>query len=630
MSVYVRDVYNIHAGGLLTTPTATPRRVAEDQLVQLQRQFARPIGINEAYDLLAAEHTVIIHGARGTGRSSTARILLCELPRDGTYHEITPEKPDSGSGSGRWLSPELVGERDRMLLDLSVADDQTWNAVHEELSDFRHAVLAKRAYLAVVLPRRFHERLSPQFVKFSRRIGRPDGLEVVVRHLRLAGVDEDARRIAPRALLEHLETNPPMRELALLAHRIADARGPGDFASWCATALEAQKNRAQEAADVVRQLRKGRQRALLLAAAMLHGARAEAVHRATNLLVEVAGSAHDDRPILEHKGLSARLKAVRAELDAESRVCFSNPDFAEAARRHFWADLPDVRDPLNQWLSKAIGLSELDPTDLAGLVERFTDLCVHTGDFDRLTTLIEHWTRDGANRSTEVRAAAHVLKRGVEREQSNSHFRARIYDWSTARPSKNHREVLAEVCEKVMSVQHPEAALVRLHHLARNEPHPDVARAALFRYVNQDSRLQRRLLARLATAQNSRHHRADADLFLDLAELPDHFLLTASTREWLTTCWRMAFDLLTPDRWAPCAANWLSTADAVDDTALAAAAPDILVVASELRYPVLSRIYADARRTVSPRLTSRLLDSITLTQRTRLTQQSPDSEVSSP
>lgn len=623
----MRDVYNVHpgaAGAFLTAPAATPRRVAEDQLLHLQREFARPPGINAAYDVLAAEHTVIVHGARGTGRSSAARVLLCELPRDGTYHELTPEKPESGPG--RWLSPDLVGQRDRMLLDLSEVDERMWQAVHEELSDFRHAVLAKSAYLALVLPERHQNQLSSQFTKFSRGIERPDGLEALVRHLRLAGVDEDVRRIAPPALLEHLETEPPMRELALLARRIADARGPGsDFATWCETAIEAQKNRAQDAAEAVAQLRKGRQRALLLAAAMLHGARAETVHRATNLLVEEAGSAHDDRPLLEHKGLSTRLKAVGAELDPDSRVCFGSPDFAEATRRHFWIDLPDVRDPLNRWLSKAIAL--LDPTDLARLVENFTDLCVFTRDFERLAALLDDWTRDGATRTTEVRAAAHLLKRGVENEQSNSEFRARIYGWSTTRQTKNRREVLAEVCEKVMSIHHPEAALVRLHHLARGEPHPGFARVSLFRYVNQDSRLQRRLLARLATAQTSLHHRADADLFLGLEALPDDFLLTATTREWLTTCWRMAFGLLEPRRWLPCATTWLSTADAVDDAALVDAALNILVAASELSYPVLSRVYADARRTVSPRLASRLLESITLAQRARLAPQSPDPEV---
>lgn len=613
---------------LLKTPKVTPRRVAEDQLVNLQRQFARPPGINEAYDVLVGEHTVIVHGEPGSGRSSAAQVLLCELPHDGgTYHELTPEKPETPSV--RWLSLDLIGERDRMLLDLSSADDRTWHAVHSELSGFRHEVLRKGAFLAIVLPQEFKEQLSPQFLQFSRKIDRPDTWEAGNRHLWLAEVEGNVRDLAPSALRTYLDTAPPMRDLARLAERIAAARGDGDFAAWCEAALAAQTDLTTDVAEALRRVRKGRERALLLTAAMLDGARAEVVHRATNLLVEAAGSAHDGRPLLEHKGLSVRLETVGAELGSDSRVRFTQPHFAETARHHFWANLPDVREPLSTWLKQALRLRDLDETDRANLVARFTDLCLSTGEFERLTALVEQWTQDSAHRASEVRAAAHVLQRGVEDEQLDAAFRSKIYTWSsTGRPSKHLREVLVEVCTKVMSVHHPEPALVRLHHLARNEPHPSVvARRALLEYVSQDVRLLRRLLARLATAQSEPHRRADADLFLDLAGFPDHFLLAAPTREWLTTCWRMAFELLTPQRWTRCTANWLATADQVDGEALVEAALGILVDASDARYPVLSRIYADARRNVSPGLASRLLESINIAQRARFTRPAPDPEV---
>jgi hypothetical protein len=515
-----------------------------------------------------------------------------------------------------------------MLLDLSSADERTWHAVHAELSGFRYEVLRKGAFLAIVLPQPFREQLSPQFSQFSKKIDRPDAWEAVNRHLWLAEVDENVRELAPSTLRTYLDTGPPLRDLARLVERIAAARGHGDFAAWCEAALAAQTDRTSDVAEALRRVRKGRERALFLTAAMLDGARVEAVHRATNLLVEEAGSAHDDRPLLEHKSLSVRLGTVGAELGADARVRFTQPHFAETARRHFWANLPDVRKPLSTWLKRAVMVRELDETDRAKLVVRFTDLCLSTGEFEQLTALVKQWTQDGATRSREVRAAAHVLQRGVEDEQWDAEFRSWIYDWSTRRPPKHLREVLVEVCTKVMSIHHPEAALVRLHHLARNEPHPGVvARRALLAYVSQDVRLQRRLLARLATAQSERHHRADADLFLDLAGFPEDFLLGAPTRGWLTACWRMAFELLPPRRWTRCTANWLVTADQVDGEALLEAALSILVDASDARYPVLSRIYADARRTVSPELASRLLQSINTAQRARFTRPAPDAEV---
>ncbi|MFG1669223.1 ATP-binding protein [Streptomyces sp. Y7] len=630
------DTYNYNVSNnyfgpepLLKSPRATPRRVADDQLKRLQREFARPDGMGEAFDVLTGEHTVILHGEPGSGRTSAARVLLCELPPDGgMYLELTPEAPETVAD--RWLSPDLVGGHDRMLLDLSATDERTWYAVHEELSDFRHEVLRRGAFLALVLPSPFEEGLSPQFAQFRRRIGRPDGWEAVNRHLWLAGVHGNVRGLAPPALRTYLDSGPPMRDLARLAERIGTAaRGPGNFASWCEAALAAQTDRTRDVADAVGRLRKGRQRALFLTTAMLEGARAEAVHRATNLLVDEAGSAHDERPLLEHKRLSLRLETVGAEAGPDARVRFTEPGFAKAARRLFWTDLPDIREPLGHWLTKVLKVRELEEPDSAEAVARFTDLCLSTHELERLTGLVEQWTLDSAHRGTEVRAAAHLLRHGIEDEQWNSRFRSAIYDWSTGRLPKHLREVLVEVCTKVMSIHHPEPALVRLHHLARNEPHPGVvARQGLLALVNQEVRLQRRLLARLATTQSERHHRADADLFLDLTELPDSFLLTAPTREWLTVCWRMAFDLLDPGRWADRTVRWLATADHVDDKDLAEAILSILVDASDTNYPVLSRIYADARRSVSPELASRLLQSINTAQRARFTRGAPDLEVS--
>ncbi|MEV8434444.1 hypothetical protein [Streptomyces chartreusis] len=625
---YNYNVSNNYFGSepLLNTPRATPRRVADDQLRRLQQEFARPVGMGEAFDVLTEEHTVILHGTPGSGSASAARVLLCELPRDGgTYHELTPEAPEVGAGP--WLSPDLIDERDRMLLDLSATDERTWRAVHDELSGFRYEVLRRHAFLALVLPGRFEERLSPQFTQFRREIGRPDEWEAVNRHLSLAGVHENVRDLAPPALRTYLNSGPPMRDLARLAERIGTAaRGPGDFATWCEAALAAQTDRTRDVADAVRRLRKGRQRALFLTTAMLEGARAEAVHRATNLLVEEAGSTHDERPLLEHKQLSLRLETVGAKAGPDARVHFTEPGFAEATRRLFWNDLPDVREPLGNWLTKALKVRGLDESDSAKAVARFTDLCLSTHEFERLTKLVERWTLDSAHRGTEVRAAAQLLQHGIEDERLNTRFRSAIYQWSTGRPSKHLREVLVEVCAKVMSIHHPEPALVRLHHLARNEPHPStVAREALLAHVNEDVRLQRRLLARLAT-QSERHHRADADLFLHLTDLPGNLRLAAPTREWLTVCWRMAFDLLDPGRWAVCTTRWLTTADHDDD--LAEATLSILVDASDTSYPVLSRIYADARRSVSPELASRLLNSINNAQRARFTRGAPDLEVS--
>ncbi|MPY59202.1 hypothetical protein [Streptomyces spongiae] len=620
------DTYNVFLGELLKAPIRTPRLVARDQLTRLQQQFARPSGINAAYDVLEAEHTVFLTGEPGSGRSSAARVLLCELPHGkGTYHELTPEAGNEDTS----LPPDLIGEEDRILLDLSSADEKLWKAVLHDLSAFRHELMRKKAFLAVVLPQQHEGALPSEFIR--KPIHRPDASEAVARHLRSHGLDDSIWRPPPRQLIEHFDTHPPMHDLARLVERIVAARaavhGTGTFTEWCETALTAQKDRTREVAELLPRLRKGRQRALLLTTAMLHGARIEAVHHATPLLMKEVDSTDNALPPLERKGLLERLETIEAEMAPGAYVRFKQPDFDEAARSYLWANLPDVRAPLGTWLGKILRLRELTDADRESVVKRYTALCLTSESPEPLIALVENWTRDNAPRTTEVRAAAHILQRAVEDERTGGEFRRKIYDWSTNRPTDNLREVLVEVCEKAMSVHHPEPALVRLHHLARNEPRPGVARKALLRYVRQDARLQRRLLARLATAHSSRHHRADADLFLDFSALPDDFLLRAPTRDWLTDCWRMAFDLVVPHRWAPCARTWLVTADAVDNAPLANAALDILVNAAAAQYPVLSRVYADARRAVSSGLASRLLEAINKAQSARLAQRAPKLEV---
>ncbi|MEU9894452.1 hypothetical protein ACIBCS_17485 [Streptomyces phaeochromogenes] len=631
MSDSFRDLYLTVVGAtqqsLLKPSAAVPRRVAEDQLIRLQRQFARPDGINAAYDVLAAEHTVLLHGEPGSGRSSAARVLLRELPRGrGTYHELAPDQPKAGTA---WLSADLIGEEDRMLLDLSATDTAAWNAVHEELSGFRHELLRKGAFLVVVLPHRFEDRPFTDFV--HRTIGRPNAWEAVARHLRLNGLEDTIWQDHRDVLRDHLDTLPPMREVARLSDLILTARAfdheEGTFADWCEAAIAALTDRDKQVADLLPTLEEGGQRALLLTAAMLDGARGEAVHRATTVLLEKVGSEQDARPLLERSGLSHRLSNVHATMGTDACVRFRELGFARATRHHFWINLPDVRAPMGEWLGQVLKLRELTETDRERLVVRFTGMCLSTGDTESLASFVIDWTRDGASRTTEVQAAAHLLGTAIESEELGGYFRRLTREWSANRPTRNLREVLVEVCEKVMSIHHPDAALVRLHHLARNEPQPGMAREALLRVASQDSRLQRRLLWRLATAQSS-HHRADADLFLAFSDLPDDFLLVSATRQWLAVCWRMAFDLHTPERWAPCARHWLATADAVGDGDLSRAALDILVDASASRYPVLSRIYADARRTVSPALSAQLLRTINRAQTSHFSRQSPDLEVS--
>ncbi|MEU7577796.1 hypothetical protein AB0B50_09375 [Streptomyces sp. NPDC041068] len=616
------------ADNLLKTPPTARRRVAESQLRHLQRQFARPPHINSAYDVLESRSILFLDGAPGSGRSSAARVLLRELPHStGTYHELTTES-DEGKGPPR-LSPDNIGERDRMLLDLSAADESLWNTVQAQLWDFYHAVQKKQAHLAVVLPARQQGQLAPEFLAFRKKIERPDGMDVIVRHLRCGGLDTRICDPPPPVLLSFVEKEPPMRELALLADRILTVRtaehARGTFDAWCAQAVAAQTDRGPEVASLVPHLRKGPQRALLLASALLHGARSEAVHEATAALLSAVKAPVEVRPLLEHPGLDERLEKIDAAADKNSRVTFDRLGFAHAVRRHFWTTRPDLRTPLRTWVAAVLSRPELADTDRDNLVRRFTDLCLSTHDTEELIALVKSWTHDSA-RKDQLRAAAQLLERSVPSEACGGELRHQLYEWSTRQLSDSLRHVLAEVCEKVMSVRHPEAALVRLHHMARHERPPGVVREALLRYVTndpEDLRLHRRLLYRLTVASSDSHRRPDADLFLDLTaptRLPKPFLRSSNTRSWLTTGWASVFDRAERQRWSACADAWISAADATKDRAIADKLLDVLVGAAGSRYAILNRLYASARTHAHPDLSALLLRKISAAQATHLSQ----------
>ncbi|MFH8491516.1 hypothetical protein [Streptomyces longisporoflavus] len=525
-----------------------------------------------------------------------------------------------------------------MLFDLSAANERLWNTVQSQLWDFYASVQSKHARLAVVLPKHRTDQLAPEFLPFRRHIEPPDRIDVIIRHLRFGGLDTRICHPLPSSLLAFVETKPPMRELARLAVRIVEMRATeregGDFAALCGQAVAEQTDRGPEVAGLVPHVRRGPQRALLITAALLHGARVEAVHTATAALLSVAKSPGEVRPLLEHPGLDERLEKIDAASDGDSRVRFERRGFARAVRRHFWTTRPDLREPLRVWVSQIVDLSELTDADRERLVRRFTELCLSTEDTEGLIHLVKDWTdapaeTDRTRATNRWRAAAQLLEQSVSSEACGGKFRHQIYEWSTQRQlSDSLRHVLAEVCEKVMAVRHPEAALVRLHHLARRERSPGVARESLLRYVTndpEDLRLHRRLMYRLTVSSSDIYRLPDTDLFLELTaptKLPKPFLRSSPTRSWLTTGWAAAFDSAEREHWTACAESWISAADATEDPAISNHLFDVLVAAAGTRYAILSRLFASARERTRPALSTLLLRKINEAQTLRMSRDS--------
>ncbi|MER5508032.1 hypothetical protein ABT052_22190 [Streptomyces sp. NPDC002766] len=634
---YYNTTFHFHGSepppDFMSARNTPPRQVADQQLSRLQQRFARPTGINDAYDTLERHNIVFLYGTPGNGRTTAARVLLRELPRgSGVYQELTP---DADGQSPEPLTPELIGEGDRMLLDLSDAKEDVWTRCHDRFPGFHKVLLDKRSFLAVVLPHAHADGLSPDFAAYRKPVNRPDDLEVIARHLRLRGVDPGSLWHAPKELTDYLTEKPPMRELASTADIIVDAcrtaKPEDSFADWCRQAIAAATIRAEEVNDFLPDLRAGSQRALLLSVAMLHGAPADLIHRAAAILRGSLRIAGDDRPLLEHESLTERLREVGASRNDEARVHFDKLRYDHAVRHFFWRNMPDLRRPLRDWVEQVLALPQFPEEGRKDVVVRLAELCALTEDADRLAEPARDWALRYGD-PARLRAAADWLGWGVrhEDEPTSRHFRQAIYSWAIRPVEPDLRRVLTEVCVNVMASTHPEQAVVRLHHLARREPFDEgsaknSARHVLLRLVEMDTRLRLHLLYRLAfmprQRRPGRQRALDAWLFLGLLTMPSRpehiFLQLSSTRLWLSMCWIDVLWGFSSRSWLPHVQRWMTTTDAADDPELVHLALDVLVDAAAENYPALRQIYLTARKSLSAEKTEWLLSRIEEAQRRR-------------
>ncbi|MFJ8002376.1 hypothetical protein ACIQ7D_35620 [Streptomyces sp. NPDC096310] len=629
---------NYYAGKLSEDSKGrSPRAIAEAELLWLRRHFVEPEGYAEALETLEEQRLVLLDGAVGNGRSATARVLLHRLaPGRRMMRELLLEKDDEDSSRG--LDPELIEDEGRLLLDLSAANDRRWETVQAELSAFRAVLPDRRAALVVVLPQGVRRLVPSAMTELHHVISRPPGqeLDIIKLHLRRAKLDPGLADSGSHALAEFLERRPPLADVAGFAQYLcrAAAEDPSlSFATWCARALNALSGQPEDARKRLRDTPKGASRALLVATAMLHEARSDAVHRAASLLLTTVDPSVRARPALRHRPLSERLGNIEARTHADSRVRFSQFDLDAAIRTQVWHDFPDLRDALREWVGRILVLPELDAPDQEALVSRFASECLACRRPDDLLTLSERWTRTPDE--ARLLAAARALRHGLHHREFGPRFRDRIYTWATSRQlSAAQRRVLVDVCQADMAVRHPHAALVRLHHLARREQPGTLARDALTELMADNHRLRRRMLARL-TSDNPSYLAADTGLFLSFAEpgplsdpgVRSRPLITESAvRRDLTTGWARVFRTLPEERWTGHVHAWLDTVcepSPEGDLFL-----DVLVAACGRRGDRLGLLYRTGRRWAAGQSTGngqatalpgRLLQKVTEAQRARST-----------
>ncbi|MFC8790329.1 hypothetical protein [Streptomyces cinereoruber] len=576
-------------------------RITREDRVRLADRFVPPPGYRVAADRLEQPGSVVLlDGPPGSGRRAAAIMLLHGFGTDGDADEEGArfeELPVTAKDQGRDESPLAPGEGDRFLLDLSgIADEETYGKARHRLALHRSDVQKAGARMVVVLPSGMEHAHAPDLEPHRVTLGRPRGVSVVTRYLRM-----DRMPFLPSDLgsgdLRRLYDRSPMRELARLAGLVTTARDSGrfgiDFAGWLDQAVHAVTDRADEVGRQVAEARTVPERTLLLATAMFEGAHADIVYEAWHGLMGTVGYEQEATSELARTDFGERLKTLGIERGAEGRLRFGRLAYADAVRTYFWANFPGARDDLMKWIACASGLSGLTTDDRVNVALRFGECSLAVGRPDHLFGLVEHWADQATGTICDPRAVA-ALELGLGHQEFGGRFRRQVYECAVRSgplPDGLAR-VLITACRQSLGATHPDQAMVRLHHLAvREGKAAHEAQEALLELTGRDLRLYRLLIGRLRDRARGGPRRAEPHVRL-LAELlrSDR---TPKPPPWpvLFQGWETVFSQPPTELWNPLVSGWLSTvaSDRAQERAL-----ELMVGATHGRTAALHRLYVIA------------------------------------
>ncbi|ASU79968.1 hypothetical protein CDG81_18780 [Actinopolyspora erythraea] len=534
----INDVHgNVHSGSgdLYSGPTVVMNvlretteylrvsgMIPQNDLGWLNRRFVPPQHFGLARDRLGETRTVLLHGPVGSGRRSAAKMLLHELSDEASsFAEFAEEAafPENG------LSPERVKSGQRLLLDLSHSDSDTLIARRRELPALRAVLEQRNAYLAIVLPNGRQDWASEELAGHTVEIARPSERLVLLRHLAAAGIELSDQDELPPELARYLEG--PLREiaeLAELARRVMLGNPDWSVSRWLREALAAVTERREEAADQVEQRQDARERAVLFAAAMCHGASADAVFFASQTLLELLELTGQEPPRLRQRGHLSQLDELGYRLDHGEHPGFGSFAYDSALRHHFWENYPDLRSSFCEWTEKVVSSEWLSRRDRRDLVDRYLEQALSTGCVVEVLRSINRWS--GTERNSVpgywLQFADQALVTGLNDQRYGARFRQLVYRWACSNQLPQRAgQLLVHVCTDVIAPNYPEQAIVRLHQRARREVDPaePTARQALRETALADRGMLRRVIDRFATEFGGwRWWSVDLDLFVDVLD----------------------------------------------------------------------------------------------------------------
>ncbi|ASR37183.1 hypothetical protein BAY61_21750 [Prauserella marina] len=518
------------------------------ELEQLRKNFVEPPFFTEAVKTLRKCGLVFLQGASGSGRRTAAMMLLWQRfdDQDTKYRLLTLDQEVGDCG----LDPESVLHRELLLLDLSSKDAGDLERTGNQFSTFHAAVEEKGAALVVVLPTGASRIQSGSFQPIVN-IGRPDPIAVLRNHLREHGIRFDSQQL--RKLDAEL-TTVPMHRLRLFALRVAEMGRDfpsSGFVRWTELARDALIDYSAAVAERVGACAPA-QRALLLASALLDGMHADAVHAARDRLLSRLDFPEDERHVLEREGLDEALRQVGVNCDATRHLRFDSPQYSAAVLDHFWANYPELRERLRDWIDDCMWCPALTEADRDHLVYRFAIQACRTGRGLDLCELAERWSRRVGSQRWAFAALASAL-RETDASTAATQVRRKIYEWASNPALRaDLAGILVVVCVRAMANAQADQALVRLRLLAQNS-NAEVAQQArkgASALLSSGLSEYRRFIWRMSLWL-TRGKRTDADLFLVISEAAQildtgsrrrPLIGSATIRRQLARCWRASLN----------------------------------------------------------------------------------------
>ncbi|MEV8626492.1 hypothetical protein [Streptomyces sp. NPDC051079] len=460
-------------------------------------------------------HLLVLSGKRGTGRRTAALHVLLKagvrrqrvhwliLDWDQPRTEQIPHTPGHG-----------------FILDLtqySALDDDFYTG----LSDYQKAAQDDGAFLVILADEGAWNPRTVAAVPIGHLL-RPPAQEVAESHLRHRAADR----------LDWL-TSPPFNTLLTDASQASDA---ARLAGLIAEADEAGKDVVkQQFTDWRKHLEDWftahssaddlRERALLVAAALLENTPAHIVLEAADKLFERVGGDLPPGGPLAGLDLRARLHAVHASVVGEECISLDEErhGLAEAVLKYVWQQRPQLRKVLLEWASQLSAPKGIAVRHIGRIADRLVQLSLLPGG-STVQSVMSEWIETGRTKHRQL--AIGVLETMALHPDTGPGVRGWLYDWAKKTTGSGELvSAVAEICAGRLGEKYPRIALTRLRILAeRSDGLAGKAVADAVRTLA--SAPERRLLVmseiiQWAESADRATRRAGASTFLALTDLTD-------------------------------------------------------------------------------------------------------------